>query len=105
MSRRRYGREFGMIDATRRGRRRRSAGVIAGAAHMSLLHRQLQRRATLAASSCRATRSGTGIARGLGNSAVSSNPASQESRARPRVVFSGIQPTGTPHVRFQDQHG
>ncbi|KAL1947180.1 hypothetical protein VTO73DRAFT_14141 [Trametes versicolor] len=65
---------------------------------MSLLHRQLQRRATLVASSCRATRSGKGIARGLSSSAAPPDSAPQDTCARPRVVFSGIQPTGTPHL-------
>ncbi|KAI0628811.1 tryptophanyl-tRNA synthetase [Trametes polyzona] len=62
-----------------------------------VLHRQLQRRATLASSSCRAFRNKTSSPRGLCSSAVSRDQTTA-SRARPRVVFSGIQPTGTPHL-------
>ncbi|KAH9857480.1 tryptophanyl-tRNA synthetase [Lenzites betulinus] len=64
---------------------------------MSLLHRQLQRRLATLSSSRRASCGKKTIARRLGDSAVSNGQAAEQ-RTPPRVVFSGIQPTGTPHL-------
>ncbi|KAH9890499.1 tryptophanyl-tRNA synthetase, partial [Cubamyces lactineus] len=63
---------------------------------MSLLH-QLRRAPSALSSTCRVSHSGKRVARALSSNATSAN-ATAESRPRPRVVFSGIQPTGIPHL-------
>ncbi|KAI8974252.1 tRNA synthetases class I-domain-containing protein [Trametes punicea] len=61
------------------------------------LHHQLRRTPTFASSACRASHSSKRVMRGLRCRPFASSAAS-ESGARPRVVFSGIQPTGIPHL-------
>ena len=68
---------------------------------MSLLRHHLRRPPSVPSFfySCRAPHSPPGyLARGLSTSLVARNE-SHPSHAQPRVVFSGIQPTGIPHVR------
>ncbi|KAI0823861.1 tryptophanyl-tRNA synthetase [Trametes gibbosa] len=64
---------------------------------MSPLHRQLQHRLTTLSSPCRISRGSKSLVRGFQIGAAPHDQAA-ERRARPRVVFSGIQPTGTPHL-------
>ncbi|KAI0333124.1 tryptophanyl-tRNA synthetase [Cubamyces sp. BRFM 1775] len=63
---------------------------------MSLLH-QLRRAPSTLFPACRVSHSVKRVARALSSNAGPSDAAAR-SRARPRVVFSGIQPTGIPHL-------
>ena len=84
------GRETGVISSS-------STPSCGQALPMSLLH-QLRRAPSTHSSPCRVSRSGKRVVRALSSNATSVD-ATAQSRARPRVVFSGIQPTGIPHVR------
>ncbi|KAI0668347.1 tryptophanyl-tRNA synthetase [Trametes maxima] len=64
---------------------------------MSLLYQQLRRASSSTASTCRASHSRNIAARGLRVSAVARDEKTAP-HASPRVVFSGIQPTGLPHL-------
>ncbi|KAI0695106.1 tryptophanyl-tRNA synthetase [Cerioporus squamosus] len=64
---------------------------------MSPVHHYLRRAPSLLSSTCRAAHSSRIVARGVSSTSVASSEP-QEARARPRVVFSGIQPTGIPHL-------
>ncbi|KAI0781518.1 hypothetical protein BD413DRAFT_505955 [Trametes elegans] len=61
---------------------------------MSLLHNQLRRTSSSLSALCRSAHSSGRLVRRLGTGAV----AREQPRASPRVVFSGIQPTGLPHL-------
>ncbi|OSD02128.1 tryptophanyl-tRNA synthetase [Trametes coccinea BRFM310] len=62
---------------------------------MSFLHQQLRRAPTSILTPCRVCRSR--VTRGFKSSAVALDKTT-ETGSRPRVVFSGIQPTGIPHL-------
>ncbi|EJF56291.1 tryptophanyl-tRNA synthetase [Dichomitus squalens LYAD-421 SS1] len=64
---------------------------------MSLFHQHLRRAPAALSSAWRSLHSRHTVARGIITTSVAHNE-SQEVRARPRVVFSGIQPTGIPHI-------
>ncbi|TFK85368.1 tryptophanyl-tRNA synthetase [Polyporus arcularius HHB13444] len=64
---------------------------------MSFVCHHLTRTPSLLSSICRAAHSTRIVARGVSSTRIASGEH-QEARARPRVVFSGIQPTGTPHL-------
>ncbi|KAI0713690.1 tryptophanyl-tRNA synthetase [Earliella scabrosa] len=61
---------------------------------MSFLNQHVRRASSILSSTCRASHSRRIATRGL---SVAHGDV-QEARARPRVVFSGIQPTGIPHL-------
>ena len=66
---------------------------------MSSVYQHLRRAPSLLSSTCRTAHSTRLPLRGLSSTPVTYSESAQEARARPRVVFSGIQPTGIPHVR------
>ncbi|CDO71913.1 hypothetical protein BN946_scf184940.g60 [Trametes cinnabarina] len=86
-----------MIATTARERDDSSVGAMSRALLMSLLHQQLRRAPEAIHNSCRVAHSSKRIVRGIQNSAVALDVMA-ESHARPRIVFSGIQPTGIPHL-------
>ncbi|KAI0373144.1 tryptophanyl-tRNA synthetase [Pilatotrama ljubarskyi] len=63
----------------------------------SLLHQQLQCTTARVSAACRVSHSARRVARTFTSSAAVRDETA-EPRARPRVVFSGIQPTGIPHL-------
>ena len=85
-------------DGDGRGEKSARCARCGRALSMSSVYQHLRRAPSLLSSTCRTAHSTRLALRELSSTPVTYSEL-QEARARPRVVFSGIQPTGLPHVR------